>query len=67
MLDAVLDPDRTTVKQYAPMLLQVTVNRGFGVGSSFYEREHGAVADENISVGPLRQGANNSAKGLSML
>ena len=61
MLDAVLDPDRTTVKQYAPMHLQVTVDRDFGVGSSFYDRDHGAVADGNVSVGSLRQGANVSA------
>ena len=61
MLDAVLDPDRTTVKQYAPLLLQVTVDQDFGVGSSFYDRDHGAVADGNVSVESLRQGANDSA------
>ena len=39
----------------------MTVDRAFGVGSIFHDEDHGAVANENVSVEALRHGAAGSA------
>src|SRR4051812_18729947 len=59
---AALDADGAALEQHAPLLLGVAVQRTGAVRRDGDDREHGALAREDVGIDPRRELAPNAAR-----